>query len=233
MAADAAAHIRALAGTNPAAAADAAWAASDTLHVATAALGSRILRQAADAYDRAAPRPLRPHPGPSPAGSRLRQAARLISAFAYLTRDPALTPILLITRLAALAEAVVELRDSQQRAAQAAAARAAAAERLYAAARPAAAARRPAPPRAPHGGPARGRFLSRPRQSRPVPGSPHKASTARTKPPPHGRPADRRSPGRAAPPANPRAQPAPLRPSGWPGAGGPPLASARGRLTIA
>ncbi len=51
---DAAARIRLLAGTDPAAAADAAWAASDTLHVAAAALGSRLLRQAADAYDRAA-----------------------------------------------------------------------------------------------------------------------------------------------------------------------------------
>src|ERR1039457_361165 len=54
VAADAAAQIRLLSGTDPVAAADAAWAASDTLHVAAAALGSRILRQAADAYDRAA-----------------------------------------------------------------------------------------------------------------------------------------------------------------------------------
>ena len=47
-----------------------------------------------------------------------------------------MAPIVLITRLAALAEAVAELREAQQHAAQAAAARAAA-ERLYAAARPA------------------------------------------------------------------------------------------------
>ncbi len=47
-----------------------------------------------------------------------------------------MTSIVLITRLAALAEAVAELRDAQQNAAQAAAARAAA-EQLYAAARPA------------------------------------------------------------------------------------------------
>jgi len=51
---DATARIRLLAGNDPAAAADAAWAAGDTLHVAAAALGSRVLRQAADAYDRAA-----------------------------------------------------------------------------------------------------------------------------------------------------------------------------------
>jgi hypothetical protein len=138
VAADAAAQIRALAWTDPAAAADAAWATSDTLHVAAATLGRRILRQAADAYDRAARSPYGCIPPPTPAGNRLRQAARLLSAFAYLTGDRSLTPIVLITKLAALAEAVAELRESQRHAAQAAAARAAA-ERLYAATRPAAA----------------------------------------------------------------------------------------------
>ena len=125
-----------MAWTDPAAAADAAWATSDTLHVAAAVLGSRILRQAADAYDRAARSPYGRIPPPTPAGNQLRQAARLLSAFAYLTGDRSMAPIVLITRLAALAEAVAELRDSQQHAAQAAAARAAA-EQLYAAARPA------------------------------------------------------------------------------------------------
>ena len=136
VAADAAAQIRTLAGTDPAASADAAWATSDTLHVAAAILGSRVLRQAADAYDRAARSPYGRIPPPTPAGNQLRQAARLLSAFAYLTGDRSMAPIMLITRLAALAEAVAELRDAQQRAAQAAAARAAAG-RLYAAARPA------------------------------------------------------------------------------------------------
>ena len=135
-AADAAAHIRAMARTHPAAAADAAWATSGTLHVAAAVLGSRILRQAADAYDRAARPPYGRIPPPSPAGNQLRQAARLLSAFAGLTGDRSMTPIVLITRLAALAEAVAELRDAEQHAAQAAAARAAA-ERLHAAAHPA------------------------------------------------------------------------------------------------
>ena len=65
-AADATAHIRTLAWTNPAAAADAAWATSDTLHMAAAALGSRILRQAADAYDRAARPPYGRIPPPIP-----------------------------------------------------------------------------------------------------------------------------------------------------------------------
>ncbi len=130
----AAAQVRHLAWTDSAAAADAAWATSDTLHVAAAMLGSRILRQAADAYDRAARAPHGRIPPPSVAGNQLRQAARFLSAFAYLTADGSLTPIVLITQLAALVEAVAELRDSQQCAAQAVAARAAA-EHLYAAAR--------------------------------------------------------------------------------------------------
>ena len=136
VAADAAAQVRNLAWTDPAAAADAAWATSDTLHVAAAMLGSRILRQAADAYERAARSPYGRIPPPTPAGNQLRQAARLLSAFAYLSGDRSMAPIVLITKLAALAEAVAELRDAQQHAAQAAAARTAA-ERLYAAARPA------------------------------------------------------------------------------------------------
>ena len=123
VAADAAAQIRNLAWTDPAAAAYAAWATSDTLHVAAAMLGSRILRQAADAYDRAARSPYGRIPAPTAAGNQLRQAARLLSAFAYLTGDRSLTPIMLITRLAALAEAVADLRESQQRTAQAAAVR--------------------------------------------------------------------------------------------------------------
>ena len=108
--------------------------------MAAAILGSRILRQAADAYDRAARPPYGRIPPPSPVGNQLRQAARLISAFAYLTQDRSMAPVLLITKLAALAEAVAELRQSQQHAAQAAAALRAA-ERLHAATRPA-----PAPP---------------------------------------------------------------------------------------
>ena len=169
VAADAAAQIRTLAWTDPAAAADAAWAASDTLHVAAAVLGSRILRQAADAYDRAARSPYGRIPPPTPAGNRLRQAARLLSALAYLTGDRSLTPIVLITKLATLAEAVVELRESQRHAAQAAAARAAA-ERLYAATRPT-----PAPP--PRSAPrastaARLAGLSFPQPARPAPQPP-------------------------------------------------------------
>ena len=117
----ASAHIRGLlAGDDPGAAADAAWATSDTLHAAAAALGSRILRQAADAYDRAARAPYGRTPAPTPAGDGLRRAARLLSAYGYITSDPSFRPLILIIRLALLAEAVADLRQSQQHAAQAA-----------------------------------------------------------------------------------------------------------------
>jgi hypothetical protein len=145
VAGQAAAQVRALAGTSPAAAADAAWAASDLLHAAAAALGSDGLRQAADAFDRAARAQHGRIPAPSPAGAGLREAARLIGACAYLARDPARTWLVLIARLAALADAVAELRDVQQRAAQAAAARTAA-RHLHAATRPASAGRTSAAP---------------------------------------------------------------------------------------
>ncbi len=56
-ASSAAAQIRSPAASSPAAAADAAWAAADILHAAAAAVGSRVLRQAADSYDRAARAP--------------------------------------------------------------------------------------------------------------------------------------------------------------------------------
>ena len=144
----ASAHIRGLlAGDDPGAAADAAWATSDTLHAAAAALGSRILRQAADAYDRAARAPYGRTPAPTPAGDGLRRAARLLSAYGYITSDPSFRPLVLIIRLAVLAEAVADLRQSQQHAAQAAGALRAAqqlhtARGIYAA--PAAAGQRPA-----------------------------------------------------------------------------------------
>ena len=115
----AAAHVREMAAGSPDDAADAAWAASGTMHAAAAMLRSRVIRQAADAYDRAARAPYGRIPPPSPAGSSLRDAARLLSAIAVATSDPALRPAVLVLRLAALAEAVAGLRESQQRAAQA------------------------------------------------------------------------------------------------------------------
>jgi hypothetical protein len=145
-AANATAHIRASAATSPAAAADAAWAASGTLHVAAALLGSRPLRQAGDFYDRAAREPHGRIPAPTPAGNQLRRAARLMATYARLSGDRTSTAAILIFQLAALAEAVAELRHAQHRAAQARAALTAA--RQLRAARPAPPPRPPAPPRA-------------------------------------------------------------------------------------
>jgi hypothetical protein len=116
------AHVREMAAGEAGGAADTAWAAAGTMHVAAALLGSRILRQAADAYDRAARPPWARAPQPTAAGSSLRSAARLLSALAFLSDDPVIRPAALIARLAALAEAVAQMRESQQRATQAASA---------------------------------------------------------------------------------------------------------------
>jgi hypothetical protein len=168
----AAAQIRALAGTDPAAAADAAWAASDTLHAAAAVLRSRPLRQAADAYDRAARAPYARIPAPTPAGNSLRRAARLISSYAYLAKDQSLAQVVLILRLASVAEAVAALREAQQRSAQAIGALRAA-ERLHAAAGP-----RTGPGRGDPRQPLTVAVLagaSFPTQPQPIPADPHAA----------------------------------------------------------
>ena len=199
-AADATARIKYYTATgNPAAAADAAYAASDGLHVAATVLDSRTLRQAADDYDRAARQPYGRIPSPTPAGNQLRHAARIISAYAYLTGDLTLTPVVLLVRLAGLAEAVAELRESQQRAAQAVAALRAA-RHLRTATRPAPTGRPPGRPAIattpPQPKPARGRpanaadlaqlsFPSPSRPSRPAPGHPEPGPH---QPPPPPRP---------------------------------------------
>ena len=199
-AADATARIRSCTATgNPAAASDAASAASDTLHTAAAALASPALRRAADDYDRAVRQPWGRIPAPTPVGNQLRHVARLISAYAYLTGDRALTPVVLLVRLAALAEAVAELRESQQRAAQAAAALRAARHLRTATrppGRPAALATPPAPkPSRPHPATAAGlaqlSFPRPPRPRRSAPGQPgpgpHEPPPPRQPPPPRPR----------------------------------------------
>jgi hypothetical protein len=125
-AAAAAEHIRRCAHSDPGAAADAAWAAADTLHVAARALRSRELRCAADAYDRAARAPHGRLPRRSRDGDQLRRTARLIALAGNVTGDSTLTAIALVANLVALAAAVAELRQAQQHAAQSAAAHAAA-----------------------------------------------------------------------------------------------------------
>ncbi len=80
----AAGQIRSFAAAgDAAAAADAAWAAGDTLHAAATALRSRVVRQAAAAYDRAARAPYGRIPRPTRAGNSLRRTARLLSAAAF------------------------------------------------------------------------------------------------------------------------------------------------------
>ncbi|MGH3276720.1 MAG: hypothetical protein ACRDNZ_20630 [Streptosporangiaceae bacterium] len=125
-AAGAAEQIRNVAATDPAVAADAAWAAADTLHAAAAALGSRVLRQAAGSYDRAARAPYGRIPAPGQPGNNLRRAARLLSTSMSTGADVPLAETTLLIRFARLAEAVAELREAQRLAAQAAAARRAA-----------------------------------------------------------------------------------------------------------
>jgi hypothetical protein len=67
----AAEQIRYWSATTPDNAADAAFAATDTLRITAAVLGSRILRQAADGFDRADRHQYGriPHPLPSRTGS--------------------------------------------------------------------------------------------------------------------------------------------------------------------
>jgi hypothetical protein len=120
-------HIRRCAMTDPAAAADAAWAAADTLHVAARALRNPHLRCAADSYDRAARAPYGRLPRRSRDGDQLRRTARMIALAGNLTGDTTLMVIALMAQFVALAAAVAELRQAQQHAAQASAARAAAA----------------------------------------------------------------------------------------------------------
>ena len=133
-AAEASKQIRFLAAGSPVDASDAAWAVADTLHAAAAALGSRILRQAADSYDRAGRLAYGRTPRPTPTGNSLRQTARLLAKAGVASGDHLLAQVTLIAQLAALAEAVIALRHAQRHAAQAAAARRAA-EHLHAAAR--------------------------------------------------------------------------------------------------
>jgi hypothetical protein len=115
-------RIRLLGASDPAAAADAAWAAADVLRVTASTLRSKALRQAADSFDRAARAPFGRIPHLTRTGNSLRHAARQLSTLAAITGDPALAQIVLIVRLTALIETIASLRQAQHHAAQAAAA---------------------------------------------------------------------------------------------------------------
>jgi hypothetical protein len=88
-------------------------------------LGSRVIREAANAYDRAARTPYGRIPRRTSTGAGLRRAARLLSAAGYAGQDRSLVQAALVPRLAALTDAVAELRLAQRHIAQAGAARSA------------------------------------------------------------------------------------------------------------
>jgi hypothetical protein len=130
-AAVAAEHLRRCAAGDPGAGADAAWAVADTLHAAARVTGSRVLRCAADGYDRAARAPHRQIPRRTWEADGLRTAARLL-AMTEGSSDGLGQAGTLARNLVSLVDAVAELRVAQAHAAQAAAARAAA-EQMHAA----------------------------------------------------------------------------------------------------
>lgn len=125
-------QIRRSAGGDPAVAADTAWAAAATFHTTARAIRDPALRRAADSYDRAARAAYGKIPHRTIEGGRLRAVARLLSMISG--EEDSATPgaLTLAASLVQLAKAVSELRQEQQHAAQAAAARETA-EHLYAA----------------------------------------------------------------------------------------------------
>ena len=128
-AASATEQIQASASTDPHAAADAAWAASDFLAAAGRVVEGRRggpLTDAASDYDRAARELWGRVPAPSSAGQGLRTAAVLLTAARFVGRNENQQLLALLAQLAALTDAVTRLRENQDRAAQATAARRAA-----------------------------------------------------------------------------------------------------------
>lgn len=124
---EAADWIRHITPIDPSAAADAAWAASDALHVAAAMLDDRMLRRAADAFDRAAREPYARVPRPTPLGHGLRNAARLMALTGPAGGDNGRAARALIVNLGLTVAAVAELRQAQRRIGSVAGARTAAA----------------------------------------------------------------------------------------------------------
>jgi hypothetical protein len=132
----AAAHITNAARSDPATAADAAWAAGDVLAVAGRVVEGRRggpVTDAAAQYERAARELFGATPTPTAAGLGLRHAGRLLSGLKVAKPSETTQLRYLLAQLVALTETVARLRQTQQRAVQAAAARAAI-ERLHTAA---------------------------------------------------------------------------------------------------
>lgn len=127
-------HIAASAVSDPSAAADAAWAASDFLAAAGRVVEGRRggpLTDAAHSYDRAARELHGKVPAPTAAGAGLRAAGRLLLSAQVAQPSETKQLLALMAQLSALTDAVTRLREAQQRAGQAQAAREAA-ERLRA-----------------------------------------------------------------------------------------------------
>jgi hypothetical protein len=126
----AAAHdVARLADVDPAAASDIAHATGRLLASTARAMEGRRggpLTAAADTYDRAARDLYGRPPHRQPAGDSLRAVARLVALTGRAARDETTQVLALVANLAALAEAVAQLRQAQQRLAQASAARTAA-----------------------------------------------------------------------------------------------------------
>ena len=104
------------AGTDPHAAADAAWAASDFLSAAGRVVEGRRggpLTAAAGEYDRAARELWGRVPEPSSAGHGLRTAAVLLTAARFVGRTENQQLLALLAQLAALTDAVTRLRENQ------------------------------------------------------------------------------------------------------------------------
>jgi hypothetical protein len=122
--------VRRLADGAPGGAAAAGHAAADTLTVAARhAEGRRrgLLHEAAEALDRAARLPRGRIPARTPRAKQLRAMSRLLGVAGRLSDDKALFAMLrLIVNLSLLADALAELRESQQRIHQARGARTAA-----------------------------------------------------------------------------------------------------------
>ncbi len=122
-------QIQASASGDPNTAGDAAWAASDFLSSAARVVEGRRggpLTAAAGEYDRAARELWGRTPPRSTAGQGLRAASVLLAATRFVGRNETQQLLALLAQLAALTDAVTRLRENQDRAAQAAAARRAA-----------------------------------------------------------------------------------------------------------
>ncbi len=135
-AADAAANAITGHAGDPAAAADAAWAASDYLTGAARLVAGNgkagPLEGAARDLDRAAREQWGRIPAPSAAGQGLRAASGLLLAARFVHQAETAHLLALLAQLAVLADAVTRMREAQGRAEQAVAARRAA-EQLHAA----------------------------------------------------------------------------------------------------